>query len=81
MVCTSVNITPLRLVNTQSASPGEVSPSHAGRLAFTYSLTMHITSTIGKFVYSFVLLFSAAPLKWRWVRRQVFRRCGPGVLV
>lgn len=42
-VSMNVNITPLSLVNTQSASPGEASPSHAGRLAaFRYSLTMHI---------------------------------------
>lgn len=31
-VCMSVNITLLSLVNTQSASPGEASPFHAGRL-------------------------------------------------
>lgn len=31
-VSTNVNITPLNLVNTQSASPGEATPSRAGKV-------------------------------------------------
>lgn len=35
MVCTNVNISPLNLVNTQSASHGEASLFHAGRVCFS----------------------------------------------
>lgn len=53
-----VNITPLSLVNTQSASPGEASPSHAGRVLLL-PLAIHFQCTfalmIGNTVYSCVL--------------------------